>query len=257
MSEDGIIFNGKPLKIKKKGVFHPVDVELKQVDGVNTLEVSAKINFVETLLTSEAPPAEWKEVVLNGIRDWGGNYKVFGDQKLLVKMNVEETESLIDSVFIICIDHVYSEKLSKLYEKTNFKKTEIFLSQGRSFATIGFAGLNWKSFLPRFVYLLDKTLNNYVIARRTARHEFGHVLGLGDLYKDLSVGLPGVDGLEYKDIEPYYRGGNFYNMVMCNNGPVRDNDIEMVLLAFQTNQYQNYQKNKKRDKISKALGTGN
>ena len=62
---------------------------------------------------------------------------------------------------------------------------------------------------------------------------------------------------KYYDIEDYHVRGGYFDMVMCNHGPVTNNDIEMVILAFQTGKFQNYQKQKKSDKISSALGAGN
>ena len=44
---------------------------------------------------------------------------------------------------------------------------------------------------------------------------------------------------------------------MCDHyGPVSNNDIEMVILAFCENQMQLYQQ-ERRKKVSKALGKGN
>ena len=45
---------------------------------------------------------------------------------------------------------------------------------------------------------------------------------------------------------------------MCDHhGPISNNDIEMVILAFRENKMQLFQKQKSKDKESEALGKGN
>ena len=249
-------FNNKPLKIKKTGKIYPVDVELKNENGIDVLYISTKAKFVECI-NDEYNLDEWKQAVLQGFCDWGGNYEVFGGQALEVRVSAVETDRLIDSIIVTTFDQEFSDELCDAYGRLKLDKAEKLVEEGRSFATTGFPVIGWKSYLPRFVYMLPDTLNNIDYARIVAKHEFGHVLGLGDLYKDLAKGLCGVEGATYKDIEKYYLGDSYFDMVMCNNGPVRNNDIEMVLLAFQTNSFQNYQKVKKKDEVSKALGKGN
>ena len=249
-------FNNKPLKIKKKGKIYPVDVELTE-EGKDVLNISVNICFWELVSDMDADLSEWKKAVIEGIRDWGGEYKVFGDQPLSVRISVEETDKIIDSVIIAVYDEEMSKTVVDQCGKLNYKKINELFGQGRSCAVKGLPIIGWKSYAPRLVCLMHPTLRDLNYARAASRHEFGHVLGLGDLYKDPENGLQGVDGGAYKDIEKYYLGDSYYNMVMCNNGPVRDNDIEMLLLAFETDKFQNYQKQKKRDKISEALGKGN
>lgn len=59
-------------------------------------------------------------------------------------------------------------------------------------------------------------------------------------------------------LDGYYISNNYYNLVMCDNkGPISNNDIEMIVLAFQNNEEQLYQKKGAADKISQALGRGN
>lgn len=59
-------------------------------------------------------------------------------------------------------------------------------------------------------------------------HEFGHVLGLGDAYTN--GGAPVNDEIK--------GGGWLVGDIMRSNGPVRSNNIEMVLEAFKMNKYQ-------------------
>ena len=250
-------FNKKPMKIKKKGKIYPVDVELCNENGKDVLYISTKVYFVESIDEDKVDLQEWKKSILQGFCDWSGDYGVFGDQPLSVKVSAVETEKVIDSVIVFGFNQEISNDLIDIYGKLNIDKARKMFEQNRSFAAAGFPVIGWKAFLPRFVYMLPSTLEDFNYARAVARHEFGHVLGIGDLYQDTEIGLQGVDETKYKDIEKYYIGNNMFDMVMCNAGMVRDNDIEMLLIAFQTNKFQNYQKMKKNDKVSEALGKGN
>lgn len=103
------------------------------------------------------------------------------------------------------------------------------------------------------------------------KHEFGHSLGLGDAYRQVWIKkwyeLNGVNADLYEDLQLYPKNADgSIDMVMNNNGPVRNNDIEMVLLAFSTGKRQNYQNETKEGwrriltgsgEISEALGRGN
>lgn len=154
-----------------------------------------------------------------------------------VVVNSIETEKITDCIFVFCIDDGMSEQLRDVYGKLNIEKAENLVKSNRSFASTGFPVIGWKAYLTRFIYMLPGTMQNTEFARTITKNEFRHALGLGDLYKDLSMDLCGVDGATYSDIEPYYLGDHYFDMVMCNNGPVRNNDIKMVLLAFQTNSF--------------------
>ena len=250
-------FNGKPIKLKKTGAIYPVDIELKETNGQDVLYISAKVKFLDLTVYEYENIDIWRRAVLDGFKEWNGEYRVFGNQPLKVEVDVQETDKITDCIFVTCIDEEMSEELQETYGKFKMEKAEKIFKQDRSFASAGLPVLGWKTYLPRLIYMLPHTLNDFIQARITAKHEFGHVLGLGDLYKDLENGLCGVDGAKYEDIKKYYIGENFFDMVMCNNGPVRDNDIEMVMLAFQTDKFQNYQKIRKKDQISEALGKGN
>ena len=91
-----------------------------------------------------------------------------------------------------------------------------------------------------------------------AKHEFGHCLGLGDLYASEDDCMRGVEKGTYSELDSYAISDKFYNLVMCDhNGPISNNDIEMVILAFRENRQQLYQPGKLKGKISSALGRGN
>jgi len=104
----------------------------------------------------------------------------------------------------------------------------------------------------------DPTFSDCEEICHAVKHEFGHLLGLGDLYSNKGDGLPGVQKGTFTELDGYYISNKRYNLVMSNHhGPISDNDVEMVVLAFQKNKEQLYQKTKKKDKISIALGRGN
>lgn len=61
-----------------------------------------------------------------------------------------------------------------------------------------------------------------------------------------------------RELDGYYLTDKFYNLVMCDHyGPISNNDIEMVVLAFRENKAQLYQPGHFKSVISKALGRGN
>lgn len=91
-----------------------------------------------------------------------------------------------------------------------------------------------------------------------AKHEFGHALGLGDLYASAVDSLSGVEKGTYAELDSYVINDKFYNLVMCDHhGPISNNDIEMVVLAFRENKMQLFQLGRLKGKISSALGKGN
>ena len=72
------------------------------------------------------------------------------------------------------------------------------------------------------------------------------------------MGLQVLRKARFFETDSYYVTDQIYNLVMSDHhGPISNNDIEMVVLAFSKNRFQNYQRRKARDKISEALGKGN
>ena len=130
------------------------------------------------------------------------------------------------------------------------------LEQKRSFAI---NGLKWRVNSRKFIYLQSRgAFDDYEEIMHVAKHEFGHALGLGDLYASAVDALPGVEKGTYAELDSYAIKDRYYNLVMCDHhGPISNNDIEMVVLAYRENKMQLYQPRKLKDKISSALGKGN
>ncbi|MDO4555720.1 MAG: hypothetical protein Q4B70_11300 [Lachnospiraceae bacterium] len=251
-------FDGKPIEIEKKGFFYPVSMELCEEDNQNYLHINVRSYFASALTDGKEQIDRWKECIFDGFSDWAGEYTVFGGQQLTVTVKAEESSSpSVDTVPILCLSEEKAKEFILQYtNREQHADIEKALLAQRSFSTTMIEGVvSWNSILPRYIVLMPTAFESEHILRRTSRHEFGHILGLGDSYKDSSLGYKGV-GM-YHDILPYYDKKKGFDMVMDNCGPVRNNDIEMVILAFFTNRFQNYQSFQNAMAVSHALGRGN
>ena len=252
-------FDGNIIKINRKGLTTPVDAVLEYVDGINRLTFSLNLCFFDEELSNSE---EFKKSVVSGIKEWEGEYTVFGGQKLQVCINVTTESRLLDSVYILPITKSVAEQLERMPQvskKQNHFK-EMLVRQNRSVAGIGFRKWSTKSLKMICFASADGKFDNYNYTKCVAKHEFGHALGLGDLYRDTAIELEGVEKGQYKELDGYHIYNRHYNLVMSDSrGLISNNDIEMVVLAFSENRMQLYQKGKKMGNaiISKALGRGN
>ena len=261
MQHDGVLvdFEGKPIHIQRKGVFTPIDAELKYHEGRNILTLSTNIKF---LYTEEMENYQaFEQSVLDGILAWQGEYEVFGGQKLIVKLNLTTDERLYDNVIVLPMTAQFSSTLQSISRvigsKEHKARVDDLITSKRSFAT---SGAKWTVKSKKIIYIqsMDGKFDDYQEIMHVAKHEFGHALGLGDLYANPVDQLEGVEKGTYMELDSYAIRDKLYNLVMCDHhGPISNNDIEMVVLAFRENKMQLYQPSKLKGKISTALGKGN
>ena len=252
-------FDGKPIKIKRKGVLTPVDAVLVYENGINRLALSANVMFLcdEDLANRE----RFEDAIVEGLMMWQGEYTVFGGQRLRVTLDLTFEPRVFDNVAVVPVTEELGAKIRRISEAIGTKKskerTASLIDDKRSFAASGF---KWTSRSRKFIYIQseDGRFDDYEELKHVAKHEFGHALGLGDLYESGSDELVGVEKGTYRELDGFHVSDRFYNLVMCDHhGPISNNDIEMVVLAFRENRAQLYQPGRFKGVISQALGRGN
>ncbi len=252
-------FDGKPIKIDRQGIFTPIDAVLECKDGHNVLTLSTNLMFVytENIKNSE----KFEKAVFDGLLSWQGEYEVFGGQKLSVRVNITKEDNAFDNLIIMPVTDDVGESILKMGKavgsRKNRDRVSDIITSKRSFATNGF---KWTVNSRKIICIQcdDGKFDNYEEIMHVSKHEFGHALGLGDLYASVSDSLDGVEKGTYTELDSYVINDRFYNLVMCDHhGPVSNNDIEMVVLAFRENKIQQYQASRLSGKISYALGKGN
>lgn len=256
-------FDGNVIEINKTGVKTPVDAVLMFKDGRNILKltVDLKLNIEQDEKGELGNVDLFCNALRSGICDWAGTYTVFGGQLLEVVLDVTIGENSDDNIEIVPVTSKMKRAFKMIYDQDDFESDaqKDFLdgiaNTYRSFAQI--AG-TWNTESKKKIFINTRDLEDYSRIRSIMKHEFGHVLGLGDLYKNDGDGFTGVNEGSFKELDDFYIGDNVYNLVMCDSaGPISNNDIEMVVLAFESEEMQLYQKQNAKDTISKALGRGN
>ncbi len=248
-------FGGEKITINRKGSLTPIDAELIYFNEKNTLKLSVNLFFIysDSINNREA----FENSVIEGIKSWEGYYLVFGGQKINVELNITKCYSRpIDSVYVFPVTPSLKASINKRHKGNN--NASVFIKENRSFAISGL--LKWTVYSRKLIYIVSNKENftDYEEISASAKHEFGHILGLGDLYFSEKDGLFGVGVGSFPELDNYNNGYRHYDLVMCNNhGKISNNDIEMIILAFRDNKCQLYQKRKRKDKISNALGNGN
>lgn len=252
-------FDGKPIKINRQGLFTPIDAVLENEGGSNILTLSANIMF---LYGEEiANPEKFEQSVYDGILAWQGEYEVFGGQKIKIRIHLTNDDNVFDNLLIMPITGEIGATIQSVSNAIGTKKSKLQVSDvmmnKRSFAT---SGLRWTVNSRKIICLQsrDGRFDDYEEIMHVTKHEFGHALGLGDLYASAVDSLSGVEKGTYAELDSYVINDKFYNLVMCDHhGPISNNDIEMVVLAFRENKMQLFQPSRLKGKISSALGKGN
>lgn len=250
-------FSRRKIVINRTGLLTPVDARLIYKDGTNLLTLDVNLAYI---VDEEANWDLLKRAVREGILMWQGDYTVFGGQNLTLKINLTEEKQLFDSVYIMPLtteSEATARKMAEtIHTKAASENIKMLFDEKRSAAM---TGIKWSVRSRKLIYIQQPIFDqkSYKEVVHIVKHEFGHVLGLGDLYCENGK-LNGVFCGEYEELDGYHITNRVYNLVMCDHhGIISNNDIEMVLLAFSENQRQNYQEEKYGGEISEALGRGN
>lgn len=252
-------FNNKIISLSFAGEQYPVEVNLKWENGKNILYIHVKVKF-------SFPDGFWeqkhikdyynrkKTQSLKGFEMWSGTYeRVFknheGAQCVTVKCEAEEiTEGEAINV--------------NIYASHNRSKTNW--------------GTGWETSQPGNIDLYGSYLSSDANKesskhmKNVAKHELGHILGLANAYSEVTdkplnyAAYPDIKEdiknhviseyiTKYKD-EPGFT--TYTGMVMNNSeANISNNDIEMLILAWQKGEVQFYYTDERREgTISEAMG---
>ena len=254
-------FDGRRIVIHRTGRFVPVDAVLEYTpDGGNVLTFSLDLTILDEGV-EVADSKKLRSAILKGIRMWEGNYTVFGGQQLQVKINITKDEKIFDNVLVVLMAGDTLNRISKALSSRHSEKAlraREMIRDKRSMATMGFKKWSVRSRKVIYLHSNNDRFSDYDEISHIIKHEFGHVLGLGDLYREAEAGMPGVPAGYYKELDSFILKDRFYHLVMCDHhGLISNNDIEMVVLAFSENRLQQYQPTEKNNDVSEALGKGN
>lgn len=255
-------FDGKIFQIDHSGALVPVDAHLEYCDGKNVLRFDLNL----CILNDESIEKDQEQLlqsIIHGIKMWEGDYTVFGGQKLTIRINITMENRVWDNLIVYIVAGDNLETMKKILRTVPGKRAadahQTIIRQKRSAAIGGIR--KWSIRGRKIIYLTSDTMafDDYDEISHVIKHEFGHVLGLGDLYAESGRGLLGVPAGSYEELDCYAVRDKLYNLVMCDHhGPISNNDVEMVVLAFSKNRMQNYQVSKIiKGEISEALGKGN
>ena len=251
-------FDGKEIRICRTGLRTPVDAVLSFENGENILTLTADLCFLDDEVYTDAKDAEvFRNAVIDGIREWEGVYEVFGGQRVRICMQLSCGENMFDTVNIMPIGKEQEADALKLAEKSPWGDPDRIVNAA---ALTAFGIRRWKVTSRKYIFFRnpERIVKNPEYIKHIAKHEFGHVIGLGDLYQSEVFKLEGADSANIPELQSYEILPKQFNLVMSNAfGPISNNDVEMVILAFSENRMQFYQPDKVNKYVSRALGRGN
>ena len=254
-------FDGKEIHIDRTGLMTPVDAVLTYEDGMNVLTLSLNLGFIED--ENCIPDVDaLHQAVVRGIMSWAGEYTVFGGQRLRVDIRITAEPRLFDNVLVLSCNGDIAEMMQDMWSRVGTRHAKdnlkALFQQNRAMALTGLK--KWSVRTRKIICLQTSSgrFDEYEEIARITRHEFGHVLGLGDMYAEPERGLDGIPAGTWPELDAYAVDGRAYNLVMHHSsGTISDNDLEMVVLAFSKNRPQVYQPDRYVKIVSEALGKGN
>lgn len=231
---------------------YPVNAVLDRTSYGYCLTLQAKVRFTDLRWKKDgASLRQNKNKVLAGFRSWKGSYLLQSGETLAVRVYLQETKKRHGAVKVL------------FYDGGSLKGAEILAGKGklgkkiaRALRTPGFALAAWKpeNWRPwKNAPVGIRTDMERFPADELSRHEFGHVLGLGDLYRDPLLGLNGITGSAAEYFLSCRKQNGRYHAVMDDNGPVTDTDAEMMLLAQTSGRFQQYQKQNGKGTVSAVI----
>lgn len=241
--------NGEEIAFDCSGKEYPVEAVLHRENGKTYLDLNAKIRFVY-------PPAAkyrhfahiFENAVRKGLKAWEGTYSVFDGHKVTFRVNLTEDPEA-DGKYV----PISPADRNDYY---NIESSLPDLSEDSFVRGAVFQQKQWSPSSDKNIVILNEN-QRYSFAlsvEHVTKHEFGHVLGVGDVYNKRSGEIETVQPEIYRNLKPYFCGHNYFlTMDGSAAAPVSDLEAEMVLRAFLEKQYQSFITEPGREKISSAL----
>ncbi len=239
---------GSEISFNRKGI--PVEGHLIYEDGKAIFDIH--LNVVQRRL-SDMKLEKPARAVIQGIKQWQGSYTVFGGYTIDVRIKCTTDLNKHNSLIINILDDQTTDSVSSILKKLGKKgrrSADILNARRQTAASFGRV---WRLNGIKYINLYEKDLLSVPHCKFISRHEFGHILGLDDMYAEKSDGREGVCA-DFECLAPFHIKDSLYNMIMCSvDAPVIYKDIEMALLAYRDNKQQCYQLKFGRGIISEAL----
>ena len=192
-------------KLKNRTSFGPWQLNLK-VKG-NNITISAGFVYFGDLAYKKKGSKTYKQLFLDGIKKyWNGKYKVYGYN---VKLNVTFNNAVRNKINVVINNRLGVSNVSRIgrWSCTNPGKLTIYKGDSRT----------------NYTYTTDEF-------QRVSAHEFGHILGVGDLYNKSN-----------KIIKKYSYKGNYSMMGhQWKASHINNYDLQKVLYAFMNNKSQEW-----------------